>query len=165
MFTPISLDKYIKLFLKSNPLEKEKEFRMRLEAALDAYKNDIKCSCGNDIWVAGSATAGYICFTCITGEAHPKGDYEIDSALDKIDKKGRRHIDEMDPSKIAGIFDDEGYQIDPDQIKKPYLCINCSKNIYPGPEDEMLCNLNRFDQKDTDNFICHSFEELPDLPF
>jgi len=37
-------------------------------------------------------------------------DYEIDSAIKKSEnKKGRRHIDEMDPTKIAGFFDDDGY--------------------------------------------------------
>jgi hypothetical protein len=44
-------------------------------------------------------------------KTHPRGDYEIDSALDKRDKYGRRNIDEMDPRKIAGIFDDDGYEI------------------------------------------------------
>jgi len=33
-------------------------------------------------------------------------------------KTERRHIDETDPTKIAGIFDDDGYEINPDMIKK-----------------------------------------------
>ena len=31
--------------------------------------------------VPGSAFAGNACFTCITGEAYPDGDYEIDEAI------------------------------------------------------------------------------------
>ena len=159
-FIPISIDKYVKLHLKSNPTENERVLRVRLETAVDDYKKGVKCLCGNDIWVVGSASTGNRCFTCITGESHPTGDYEIDSAINKVDKKGRRHIDEMDPTKIAGIFTDEGYEINPDLIKKPSLCVTCSKDYMPGPEDDILCNLNRFDQQDSDNFICHEYEKM-----
>jgi hypothetical protein len=159
-FIPISPDDYVEIYLKSNPNVNEKNFRTRLETSLDAFKNGIKCECGNDIWVIGSASGGYRCFTCITGKNHPAGDYEIDSAINKINKKGRRHIDEMDSTKIAGFFDDDGYEITPDQIKIPLLCLSCIKNYEPGPEDDILCNLNRIDQKDKDEFICHAYEEI-----
>ena len=43
---------------------------------------------------------GNSCFTCITGESYPTNDYEIDSAIKKREnKKGRRHIDDIDPKK------------------------------------------------------------------
>lgn len=68
----------------------------RLKSALKDYRNRIKCSCGNDIWVIGSAVVGNSCFTCITGESEPTDDYEIDSAIKKqADRKGQRHIDKM----------------------------------------------------------------------
>ena len=159
-FVPISIDKYVKLHMKSNPSENEKILRVRLEAALEAYKKGSKCHCGNDIWVIGSAQTGNSCFTCITGESHPKGDYEIDTALNKTDSKGRKHIDDMDVTKIAGIFTDDGYEINPDLIKMPSLCLTCLKNYEPGLEDDILCNLNRYDQRDSDKFICHAFEKL-----
>ena len=111
MWSPISIDKFVKLHLKKNPKENEKVLRVRLEAALDDYKNGIKCQCGKDIWIAGSASAPFACFSCITGKDHPRGDYEIDSALDKRDTYGRRNIDMMDPRNINGIFDDDGYEI------------------------------------------------------
>ena len=159
-FVPISIDKYVKLHMKSNPSENEKILRVRLEAALYAYKKGTKCHCGNDIWVIDSAQAGNSCFTCITGESHPTGDYEIDTALNKTDSKGRKHIDDMDVTKIAGIFTDDGYEINPDLIKMPYLCLTCLKNYEPGLEDDILCNLNRYDQRESDKFICHAFEKL-----
>jgi len=159
-FIPISIDKYVIKHLRSNPDENEKVLRVRLEAALDSYKRGVKCHCGNDIWVIGSAQVGNSCFTCITGESHPAGDYEIDTAINKIDSKGRKHIDEMDPTKIAGIFTDDGYEINPDLIKKPSMCLTCLKNLDPGPEDDFLCNLNRYDQSDCDNFKCHSYEKM-----
>ena len=80
-FVGISIDKYIKKHLKSNPSENEKDLRKRLNSALEDCKNGVKCSCGNDIWVIGSASVGNSCFTCITGESQPDSDYEIDSIM------------------------------------------------------------------------------------
>jgi len=52
-----------------------------LEDTLRAYKQGARCDCGNPIWVIGSAFSGFDgCFTCITGEACPEDDYEIDEA-------------------------------------------------------------------------------------
>jgi hypothetical protein len=159
-FVPITTEKYIKLHLRINPKENENELRKRLTEALVAYYKGIKCSCGNDIWVVGSATVGHSCFTCITGENHPTGDYEIEGALGKVDKDGRRHIDEMEPNFIGGIFDDDGYEINPKSIKKPALCLTCLKNYDPDTEDEILCNLNRYDQRDNDEFVCGTYVKL-----
>jgi tRNA U34 5-carboxymethylaminomethyl modifying GTPase MnmE/TrmE len=82
-FVPITFDEYIEKHLESNPSAKEADLRKHLKSAVDAYKNGIKCSCGNDIWVIGSASVGNSCFTCITGESNPTDDYEIDSAIKK----------------------------------------------------------------------------------
>jgi len=104
-FTPITINKYVKKHLESNPSEVEKELRKSLKAALKSYKNGEKCSCGNDIWVIGSAAVGNSCFTCITGEGHPSDDYEIDEAITKRENiTGRKHIDDMEPTQIAGFF-------------------------------------------------------------
>jgi len=160
MWNPISIDRYVKIHLKKNPNENEKVLRVRIEAALDDYKNGVKCRCGKDIWIVGSASAPFGCFSCITGREHPSGDYEIDSALDKRDKSDRKHIDEMDPRKINGMFDDDGYERNPDSIKKPPLCLTCLKNVEPDWEEDLLCNLNRNDQADEKEFICGAFEKL-----
>jgi len=160
MWIPISIDKYIKIHLKKNPNENEKVLRVRIEAAFDDYKNGRRCKCGKDIWIVGSASAPFGCFSCITGKEHPSGDYEIDSALEKRDKHGRRHIDEMDPMTIDGMFDDDGYEINPDSIKKPSLCLTCLKNIDPDWEEELLCNLNRNDQANGKEFICYAYEKI-----
>lgn len=159
-FAPISIDKYLKKHLQNNPTEnKKKELRKQLDAALADYKNGVKCSCGNDIWVIGSAFVGNSCFTCITGESNPVDDYEIDSAIKKREnKKGRRHIDDIDSTKIAGIFDDDGYEINPELIQKPSLCLTCV-NDDGDTEEEMLCMMTRHDQKDDDEFICFAYKK------
>lgn len=156
-FQPISINDYIKKHLKNNPVENEKDLRKRLNSALADYKNGIKCACGNDIWVIGSASVGNSCFTCITGESFPTDDYEIESAIKKRENiKGRRHIDKIPPSKIAGFFDDDGYEINTDLIKKPSLCITCLSD--DNPKEEMLCNMTRYDQKDDNEFKCFAYK-------
>ncbi len=160
MWIPISIDKFVKLHLKKNPNENEKVLRVRIEAALDDYKNGVKCQCGKDLWIVGSASAPFACFSCITGKEHPLGDYELESALDKRDKYGRRNIEEMDPRKINGMFDDDGYEINPNSIKKPSLCLTCLKNVDPDWEEELLCNLNRNDQANEREFKCYAYEKI-----
>lgn len=158
-FIPISIDNYVKKHLKSNPADKENDVRKKLKAALLDYKNGIKCHCGNDIWVIGAAFVGNSCFTCITGESFPTDDYEIDKAIIKADNKiGRRHINDIDPTKIAGIFDDDGYEINTDLIKKPGLCMT---SIHDNdPNEEILCNMTRHDQKNDKNFKCFAYKKL-----
>jgi hypothetical protein len=80
-FLPISLERYIALHLKSNPGENGHRFRERLKAAVRAKQEGAVCECGNPIWAIGSAAAHYACFSCITGEAVPSSDYEIDVAI------------------------------------------------------------------------------------
>jgi len=81
-FIPISIKEYVNLHLKHNKDQDHKELTEALDDALSAYKHDVRCACGNPIWVIGSALSGYACFTCITGEAYPEDDYEIDEACD-----------------------------------------------------------------------------------
>jgi len=91
-FVPISIDKYIKKHLESNPSENEKDLRKHLDSALEDYNIGVKCSCGNDIWVIGSAFAGNSCFTCITRESQFDSDYEIDLAIKKMTIKKVKDI-------------------------------------------------------------------------
>jgi hypothetical protein len=81
-FTPISFDSYVDLHMRSNPKDMSREKVVSvLRSALTAHKNGVTCDCGNPIWIIGSAFAGNACFTCITGEAYPDSDYEIDEAM------------------------------------------------------------------------------------
>jgi hypothetical protein len=79
-FTPIKLDKFVDKYIKSNQGTSRKEIINGLKAALSDYQSGVKCDCGNPIGVIGSAVVGNACFTCITGEAMPDDDYEIDEA-------------------------------------------------------------------------------------
>lgn len=81
MFTPISIDDFIKSYIKNNPGEKDSNIHESLPATVEAKKNGAKCmQCGQPIWAIGTAIVGWNgCFTCISGEADNADDYEIDS--------------------------------------------------------------------------------------
>lgn len=57
-----------------------------------------------------------------------------------------------------GYYDDEGNKINMDLIKKPGLCLICKKDS--DPHEEILCNLNRFDQRNKTEFKCFAFEKI-----
>ena len=77
-----------------------------------------------------------------------------------IDKYGRRHIDEMNPWNISGIFDDDGYEIKRETIKMQPLCLTCRRYYLDDLEEELLCNLNRNDQANESEFRCGVYEKL-----
>lgn len=52
-------------------------------------------------------------------------------------------------------FDDDGNEINPELIAKPSLCITCTKD--DDPNEIVLCNLNRMDQADEEDFICFAY--------
>ena len=79
MFVPITIDEFVKSYIKSNPKENAAELREALVRAVDAKKSGAVCSRGRPIWAIGSVAGTHRCFTCITGEADNSEDYEIDS--------------------------------------------------------------------------------------
>jgi len=61
---------------------------------------------------------------------------------------------------MAPIYNDDGTEINPDLVPKPGLCVICKKQ--DDPHEEMLCTLNRLDQKDSAEFRCFAFEKIAD---
>lgn len=55
-------------------------------------------------------------------------------------------------------FDDDGNQINPSMIPMPELCRNCEKK--DDPDEYILCNLTRFDQRDDEGFKCFAYKSL-----
>jgi hypothetical protein len=86
-FTPVPLKDYLDDYIDGNPDEDPTKVAAALQDALRAFHSGKRCQCGNPLWVVGSAIAGHACFTCITGEAEPHGDFEIDEACTKVDLK------------------------------------------------------------------------------
>jgi hypothetical protein len=81
MFTPISIEDFLKAHRKNNPGEDMKNVRENLERSVLNKKNGAVCAqCGSPIWAIGSAAVEWNgCFTCITGNAGNSEDYEVDS--------------------------------------------------------------------------------------
>lgn len=63
----------------------------------------------------------------------------------------------MDKTQIYGIFNDDGDDINTELIKKPSLCLICVND--DNPNEEILCNLTRFDQKNDMEFKCFAFKK------
>ena len=59
---------------------------------------------------------------------------------------------------MSPIYDDNGLEVDPNGIKKPSLCVICKKDN--DPAEEIICTLNRLDQKDEEEFNCGAFEKI-----
>ncbi len=80
-YVPVRLNQFVKQYLRNNKDADSDAVRAAVEDALAAWRQGVRCACGKPLWVAGSAVAGYGCFTCITGSAEPDGDPEIDVAF------------------------------------------------------------------------------------
>jgi hypothetical protein len=77
-FTPISIDAYLDRHMESNPNEKREEVEAKINEMIQLHNEGGRCTCGNEIWIIGSAVIGWAaCFSHITGEAYPDDDYEI----------------------------------------------------------------------------------------
>lgn len=64
----------------------------------------------------------------------------------------------MDDNEVSGYFDDDGTELNPYLYPKPQLCLSCKKN--DDPNEEILCNLNRLDQRDETEFKCFAYEQI-----
>ena len=49
----------------------------------------------------------------------------------------------MDKTQIHGFFDDDGYEINSELIKKPSLCMTCINDN--NPKEDMECKMTRYD--------------------
>ncbi len=59
---------------------------------------------------------------------------------------------------MTPFYDDDGTEVNPDLIPKPDLCQICKKQ--DNPNEEILCSLNRMDQREDDEFKCFAFEKI-----
>lgn len=75
----ITAEKFAKMYVEKNPGASFNEVKANLKDVLIRKKAGAACgNCGEPIWVAGSAIAGFDgCFSCITGESDHSDDYEV----------------------------------------------------------------------------------------
>jgi len=62
--------------------------------------------------------------------------------------------------EVNGFYNDDGTKVDIETIPTPGLCITCKKYFSDDWEQNLLCNMNRHDQKDDNDFICGAYDKL-----
>jgi len=97
---------------------------------------------------------GY-CTFCKEFEAQMKFDEASWDRNGDFSKENPFNIEDLN-----GFFDDFGHKIDADSVPVPFLCKICSKYKIDDCEENMLCMLNRSDQRDNPDFNCGAFDEL-----
>jgi hypothetical protein len=68
--------------------------------------------------------------------------------------------DHSDIFGFGGIFDDDGTPIDVANIPIPAMCHICKSYRTDDAEENILCNLNRFDQRKKAIFQCYQYDPL-----
>ncbi len=64
------------------------------------------------------------------------------------------------PPIINGFYNDDGTKVDPNSVPVPGLCIICKKYQMDDWDENILCLMNRNDQRDSDDFQCGAFEKI-----
>jgi len=160
-FISISIEDYLDLHIKNNPDTNRASLKANLKKAHWDFKNGVRCECGNDIWVVGSAVMGNKCYTCITGEDDPKDNYEIEWALNK----NTSNVDELPLHEIiyggeGGFYNDDGTKLDPSKVIMPKKCLSCIH--FKDPFQHVMCTMVRFDHVEGAEFSCGSYEKNED---
>jgi hypothetical protein len=68
-------------------------------------------------------------------------------------------FDEAEFPVYNGLYNDDGTKVEIENIPIPDLCLRCKSYLSDDWEDNLLCNMNRNDQRDDDGFGCGAFEE------
>jgi hypothetical protein len=72
-----------------------------------------------------------------------------------IDEEQKKYAKE-----INGFYDDDGNKIDPESLPVPGLCVICKKHQIDDWDENVLCTLNRLDQRNEADFNCGAFEKI-----
>jgi len=62
--------------------------------------------------------------------------------------------------EINGIYNDDGTKVDIQSIPLPGLCVICKSYQTEDWEENLLCQMNRHDQRNDDEFKCGTFENI-----
>jgi hypothetical protein len=62
--------------------------------------------------------------------------------------------------EMNGFYDDDGTKINPESVPVPSLCIICKMYQDDDWEENLLCLMNRYDQRNDEEFECGAFEKL-----
>lgn len=95
-----------------------------------------------------------------------KFDYELDISdllpnSEELDQWMLSNPDEENSLYFkGGFFNDDGNPVSPLQLKVPGLCVLCQLYQTDEAGENLLCTMNRYDQRNDDHFVCGAF--IPD---
>ena len=178
-FVPVRLNQFIRQYLNTNKDADGDTVRAGVEDALAAWRQGVRCACGKPLWVAGSAVAGYGCFTCITGSAEPDGDPEIVDACEgfnfEVDEPDDRlaQVNEIIKNHprdyrerleaIGYVWQDDEYDaLYEEEIREEALAVPQTEN--QQRLIRFLDNGGRITRQMVDAYLVERYSETPNLP-
>lgn len=80
---------------------------------------------------------------------------ELQVELENLENNSNQYRED-----INGFYNDDGTKIDPDSLPVPGLCVICRKYQIDDWDENLLCLMNRNDQRNDKDFKCGAFEKL-----
>jgi hypothetical protein len=80
---------------------------------------------------------------------------ELQVELENLENNSNQYRED-----INGFYNDDGTKIDPDSVPIPGLCVICRKYQIDDWDENLLCLMNRNDQRDEPDFKCGAFEKI-----
>lgn len=99
---------------------------------------------------------GPFCACSIPDDQDPFWDEEIPGPVDFGDEDDEEEIF----GEYNGFYNDDGTKVDIDSIPVPPLCVICKLHNVDDAEENLLCLMNRNDQRNEANFECGMFEKV-----
>lgn len=62
--------------------------------------------------------------------------------------------------EINGFYNDDGTKVDIENIAVPAMCMSCKSFYTEAAEENLLCMMNRYDQRNNADFSCGEFENI-----
>jgi hypothetical protein len=86
---------------------------------------------------------------------NPAKDSPFSNPFEEGDDDDEEYRDEMN-----GFYSDDGTKIDTETVPVPGLCIFCKNYLTDDPEENLLCLMTRYDQRNDKSFACGAFEKI-----
>ncbi len=176
-YKPVSVDEFIRQYIRNNKGADANAVRKGIEEALAAWRQGVRCACGKPLWVAGSAVAGYGCFSCITGSAEPDDDPELIDVCDRylvdVEPDPFEQVSEIMKNhpqdyrerleEIGFIWQDDEYDLlYEEETKEERLAVPQTEN--QRQLVHFLDNGGIVDQPVLDVYLNERYAETPNLP-
>jgi hypothetical protein len=149
-------------YLTIEPLESNESFRIMEEFAGNMEDEKLK----GELFNALSYRRPFVNFKDIIDNSRHRQEWFdfkkhwLENHIKKLLLIDIEEIQKKYAKEINGFYDDNGNKIDPESLPVPGLCVICKKHQVDDWDENVLCTLNRLDQRNEDNFKCGVFEKI-----